>query len=158
MSSNPRNRTTPTSSAVPTEELEAMLTRLRLPAIRERLDGLLKEAARREMNLREALAWLCTAEIARKDQLRSLLADQKSGCRHCDSPLEDQGYGGRRNPIVPAAEREIEATGHPEGSSCRDGINALNSGKMGGIFKHRRNVFSLKIRVVGKYVRCTHPS
>jgi DNA replication protein DnaC len=74
MSSNPRNRTTPTSPAVPTEELEAMLTRLRLPAIRERLDGLLEEAARREMNLREALAWLCTAEIARKDQLRMEMA------------------------------------------------------------------------------------
>jgi hypothetical protein len=28
---------------VPTEELEAMLTRLRLPAIRERLDGLLED-------------------------------------------------------------------------------------------------------------------
>ena len=56
MSSNPRNRTTPTSPAVPTEELEAMLTRLRLPGIRERLDGLLEVAARRQMNLREALA------------------------------------------------------------------------------------------------------
>ena len=43
---------------VPTEELEAMLTRLRLPAIRDRLDALLEEAARRELNLREALAWL----------------------------------------------------------------------------------------------------
>jgi hypothetical protein len=56
MSSNPRNRTTLTSPVVPTEELEAMLTRLRLPGIRERLDGLLEVAARRQMNLREALA------------------------------------------------------------------------------------------------------
>ena len=83
---------------------------------------------------------------------------RKSGCRRCDSPLEDQGCGGRRNPIVPAAKREIEAAGHPAGSSCRDGLNPLNSGKMGGIFKHRRNVFSLKIRIVGKNVRCTHTS
>jgi DNA replication protein DnaC len=59
---------------VPTEELEAMLTRLRLPAIRDRLDALLEEAARREMNLREALAWLCAAEVARKDQLRMEMA------------------------------------------------------------------------------------
>jgi hypothetical protein len=29
---------------------------------------------------------------------------------------------------------------------------------MGGIFKHRRDVISLKIRIVGKNVRCTHPS
>ena len=41
-----------------------MLTRLRLPAIRDRLDALLEEAARREMNLREALAWLCAAYLA----------------------------------------------------------------------------------------------
>ncbi|MCP9826486.1 hypothetical protein [Synechococcus sp. EJ6-Ellesmere] len=59
MSTNPRNRSTPATAPVPTEELEAMLTRLRLPAIRGRLDALLEEAARRELNLREALAWLC---------------------------------------------------------------------------------------------------
>jgi hypothetical protein len=70
MSTNPRNRSTPATPPVPTEELEAMLTRLRLPAIRDRLDALLEEAARRELNLSEALAWLCAAEVARKDQLR----------------------------------------------------------------------------------------
>jgi DNA replication protein DnaC len=74
MSTNPRNRSTPVTPPVPTEELEAMLTRLRLPAIRDRLDALLEEAARREMNLREALAWLCAAEVARKDQLRMEMA------------------------------------------------------------------------------------
>ncbi len=62
------------AQAVPTEELEAMLTRLRLPAIRERLDALLEEAARRQVNLREASARLCTAEVARKDQLRMEMA------------------------------------------------------------------------------------
>jgi DNA replication protein DnaC len=71
---NPRNRSNPVTPPVPTEELEAMLTRLRLPAIRDRLDALLEEAARREMNLREALAWLCAAEVARKDQLRMEMA------------------------------------------------------------------------------------
>jgi DNA replication protein DnaC len=74
MSTNPRNRSTPATAPVPTEELEAMLTRLRLPAIRDRLDALLEEAARRELNLREALAWLCAAEVARKDQLRMEMA------------------------------------------------------------------------------------
>jgi DNA replication protein DnaC len=52
------------------ERLDAMLTRLRLTAIRERLDSLLDEAARGELNLREALAYLCEAEIAHKDQRR----------------------------------------------------------------------------------------
>ena len=74
MSTNPRSRSTPAPPAVPTEELEAMLTRLRLPAIRDRLDALLEEAARRQMNLREALAWICAAEVARKDQLRMEMA------------------------------------------------------------------------------------
>jgi len=74
MSTNPRNRSAPATPPVPTDELEAMLTRLRLPAIKGRLDALLEEAARREMNLREALTWLCTAEVARKDQLRMEMA------------------------------------------------------------------------------------
>ncbi len=52
------------------ERLDAMLTRLKLTAIRERLDSLLDEAARRELNLREALAYLCEAEVAHKDQRR----------------------------------------------------------------------------------------
>jgi|LauGreDrversion2_6_1035139.scaffolds.fasta_scaffold105654_1 hypothetical protein len=38
------------------EDLDAMLTRLRLVAIHEQLDPLLEDAARRELNLREALA------------------------------------------------------------------------------------------------------
>ena len=56
------------------EELDAMLNRLRLGAIREQLDGLLDEAARRQLNLREALAWLCAAEVASKEQRRLSMA------------------------------------------------------------------------------------
>ncbi|MFM7647753.1 MAG: ATP-binding protein, partial [Cyanobium sp.] len=56
------------------EDLDAMLTRLRLGAIREQLDGLLEEAARRQLNLREALAWLCAAEVASKEQRRLSMA------------------------------------------------------------------------------------
>ena len=52
------------------DELPAMLTRLRLTAIGDRLDSLLDEAARRELNLREALYFLCRNEIERKDQRR----------------------------------------------------------------------------------------
>jgi DNA replication protein DnaC len=63
--------TTPPVSAL---ELDDMLTRLRLTAIRDQLDNLLEEAARKELNLREALAWLCAAEIARKDQRRIAMA------------------------------------------------------------------------------------
>jgi hypothetical protein len=48
------------------DALVEMLTRLKLTAIRDQLDTLLDEAARREMTLREALGFLCQREIARK--------------------------------------------------------------------------------------------
>jgi len=52
------------------QDLEPMLSRLKLTAIRDRLDTLLDEAARQELNLREALAFLCQAEVEHKDQRR----------------------------------------------------------------------------------------
>jgi DNA replication protein DnaC len=52
------------------DQLLPMLTRLKLTAIRDQLDGLLDQAARAEMNIREALAMLCAAEVARKDERR----------------------------------------------------------------------------------------
>lgn len=51
-------------------DLEPMLTRLKLTAIRDQLDTLLDQAGRADMNLREALAMLCAAEVARKDERR----------------------------------------------------------------------------------------
>lgn len=56
------------------DALTPMLTRLKLTAIRDRLDTLLDEAGRRDMSFREALAFLCEAEIARKDQRRIAMA------------------------------------------------------------------------------------
>jgi DNA replication protein DnaC len=50
--------------------LHAMLTRLQLAAVRDRLDTLLEEAARRDLDLRQTLAYLCTAEIEHRDQRR----------------------------------------------------------------------------------------
>jgi DNA replication protein DnaC len=52
------------------ERLLRMLTRLKLTAIRDQLDNLLDEAAKRELSLREALAFLVEREIARKDERR----------------------------------------------------------------------------------------
>lgn len=52
------------------EQMLAMLGRLKLTAIRDQLDNLLEEAARRELSLREALFLLCEREIARKDERR----------------------------------------------------------------------------------------
>jgi DNA replication protein DnaC len=55
-------------------QLTAMLTRLKLTAVRDQLDNLLDEATRRELNLREALAFLCEVEVARKNQQRIQMA------------------------------------------------------------------------------------
>jgi DNA replication protein DnaC len=60
--------------AVDHEALVAMLTRLKLTAIRDGLDSLLDEAARRDLTLREALAFLCDREVARKDERRIEMA------------------------------------------------------------------------------------
>src|SRR5438309_12104845 len=56
------------------ERLTFWLTRLKLTAIRDQLDNLIDEAARRELTLREALAFLCEREIARKDERRIEMA------------------------------------------------------------------------------------
>lgn len=62
--------TTKAAAAQALDELVPMLTRLQLTAIRDQLDSLLDQAARAELNLREALAMLCAAEVARKNERR----------------------------------------------------------------------------------------
>lgn len=52
------------------DPLERMLTRLKLTAVRDTLESLLDEIARRELTQREALVFLCEREIARKDERR----------------------------------------------------------------------------------------
>src|SRR5918992_1020624 len=54
--------------------LEQMLGRLKLTAIRDQLDSLLDEAAKRELTLRETLTMFCEREIARKDERRIEMA------------------------------------------------------------------------------------
>jgi DNA replication protein DnaC len=51
-----------------------MLGRLRLTVIRDQLDSLLDEAARREMTLREALAFICEREVVHRDERRIAMA------------------------------------------------------------------------------------
>jgi DNA replication protein DnaC len=52
------------------EQLISMLTRLKLTAVRDRLDTLLDEASRQQMTLRETVFYLCKQEIQSKDQKR----------------------------------------------------------------------------------------
>ncbi len=58
------------------DALVAMLDRLKLTAIRDQLDTLLDEAARSEMTLREAVAFLVGREIARRDERRIQMASK----------------------------------------------------------------------------------
>ena len=52
------------------DSLIAMLTRLKLTAIRDQLDSLIDEAGRRDLTIREAVSLFCEREIARKDERR----------------------------------------------------------------------------------------
>ena len=58
------------SAALAASSLPEMLGRLKLTAMRDRLDGLLDGAARRDLTLPEALALLCTAEVAHREERR----------------------------------------------------------------------------------------
>jgi DNA replication protein DnaC len=63
------------TAALPDHEtILQWLSRLKLTAIRDQLDSLLDEAAKRELSLREALAFLIEREIARKDERRIEMA------------------------------------------------------------------------------------
>jgi DNA replication protein DnaC len=71
--------------------LENMLTRLKLTVIRNRLDNLLDEASRRQMTLREALAFFCHEEILNKDQQRIHMG-MKIAKFPCERTLEQFDY------------------------------------------------------------------
>ena len=49
------------------EYLTKLLTRLKLTTVRDKLDSLLDEMARKELNLREALLFLCEQEVQHVD-------------------------------------------------------------------------------------------
>ena len=56
------------------ETLNSWLSRLKLTAIRDQLDRLLDEAAKRDLTSRDALVFLIEREVARKDERRIEMA------------------------------------------------------------------------------------
>jgi DNA replication protein DnaC len=62
--------TRPTPRSIATIRRRMPLNRLKLTAIRDQLDSLVDEAARRELTIREALSLFCEREIGRKDERR----------------------------------------------------------------------------------------
>ena len=89
------------------EGLLTALSRLKLTAIRDQLDSLLDEAARRELTLREALAFLVEREIARKDERRITMA---SKIAHFPAARDLDGFDFAAQPSLdPRQIRELAA-------------------------------------------------
>ena len=67
------------------DALPDMLARLKLTAMRDQLDGLLSEAARGDLSLRETLALLCRAEVShlkeRRIQMGTSIANSHTSAR-----------------------------------------------------------------------------
>lgn len=83
------------------------LTRLHLTAIRDQLDSLLDEAARRELTLRETLGFLCEREIARRDERRITMAGKIA---HFPTVRELDGFDYTAQPSIDQRQiRELAA-------------------------------------------------
>jgi len=103
-----RDATSALGPAPDLTRLPLLLTRLKLTAIRDQLDSLLAEAARRELTLAETVAFLCEREIARKDERRIEMA---LGLARFPMVRDLAGYDFSAQPAVdPAQIREL-ATG-----------------------------------------------
>lgn len=94
--------------AVTADELDRMLTRLKLTAMRDQLDTLLDEAVRSELTLRDALAFLCQREIARKDQRR---IDMSFGLAKFPFVRKLSGFDFAAQPSIDRAQIRDLATG-----------------------------------------------
>lgn len=89
------------------ETLLGWLSRLQLTAIRDQLDSLLDEAARRELTLRETLGFLCEREIARRDERRITMAGRIA---HFPAVRELDGFDYTVQPSIdPRQIRELAA-------------------------------------------------
>ena len=63
------------------DALPDMLARLKLTALRDRLDSLLDEAARGDLSLRETLALLCRAEVSHREERRIQMGTSRKSPR-----------------------------------------------------------------------------
>lgn len=89
-------------------DLESMLTRLKLTGIRDRLDTLLDEVSRQDLNLRETLTYLFHQEIMRKDERRIVMGTRIAKFPHIRT-LDHFDYSAQPS-IDPGQIREL-ATG-----------------------------------------------
>ena len=108
-----------------TDALPRMLTRLKLTAIRDQLDGLLDEASRRDLTLREALAFVCEREIARKDERRIEMACE-GGSGRIDGDEAERQHG----LALPFQRQQLDRL-HRERYRQHGGDRGLPSGAVG---------------------------
>src|SRR5437764_7472420 len=89
------------------DDLVDMLNRLKLTAIRDQIDSLVDEAARRELTIREALSLFCEREIARKDERR---IEMSIGLAHFPFVRDLDGFDFTAQPSIDKKQiREIAA-------------------------------------------------
>ncbi len=89
------------------QALEGMLTRLHLTAIRDQLDSLLDEAAKRELTLREAVGFLCEREISRRNERR---VDMATKIAHFPTLRDLDGFDFAAQPSIDKKQiRELAA-------------------------------------------------
>lgn len=96
--------------------LDDILYRLRLTALRERLDNLLDEAAKKEMNLREAVQFLLEVELASKTDKRVKMGQTMARFPYQKS-LDQYDYAAQPS-VDPKQIREL--------ATCRFVANAEN--------------------------------
>lgn len=96
--------------------LEILLGQLRLTALRERLDNLLDEAAKKEMNLREAVQFLLEVELASKTDKRVKMGQTMARFPYQKS-LDQYDYASQPS-VDPKQVREL--------ATCRFVANAEN--------------------------------
>lgn len=110
------------------DDLEPMLTRLKLTAIRDQLDTLLDQAGRAELRLREGLAMLCAAEVAHKDERRIQMGLSIANFA-CVRTLDSFEYDAQSaNPSVLGSTPGRAATGRRQNSTRRQLPNEVSFG------------------------------
>jgi DNA replication protein DnaC len=90
------------------QELDAMLTRLKLATIRNHLDSLLGEAARRKLSMRDTVGMLCARELAHRNEQRIVMLNKLA---RFPAPCDLASFDFAAQPSVDKAQIEELASG-----------------------------------------------
>jgi hypothetical protein len=104
------------------DHLVAMLNRLKMTAIRDQLDSLVDEAARRELTIREVLSLFCEREIARKDERR---IEMSVGLARFPFVRDVDGFDFVAQPSTPREQVKVDRPEMKPGQWRRQQVGAL---------------------------------